>query len=158
MKRILLRAPLLTCSGYGTHARQIFRYLMTCPDVEVTCHCLYWGMTSWIVDHNFENGLAKEIMKRASSPDDNEKKFDVSIQVQLPNEWDPNIANVNIGVSAFVESDVCNYKWVELCDPMDMIIVPSHFTKGVIENSGETTTPVRVIGESFYEDILHLIV
>ena len=41
-KLVMLRAPLLSNSGYGTHARQIFRWLET-KNVEVVSDILNWG-------------------------------------------------------------------------------------------------------------------
>ena len=45
MKKVLLRAPLLTNSGYGVHSRQIFEWLETRKDLQVTSQCLQWGQT-----------------------------------------------------------------------------------------------------------------
>ena len=35
------------------------------------------------------------------------ERFDISIQIQLPDEWDPNLAMYNVGVSAFIETNKC---------------------------------------------------
>tara|TARA_B100001123_G_scaffold437566_1_gene570036 strand:- start:23681 stop:24700 length:1020 start_codon:yes stop_codon:yes gene_type:complete len=103
-----------------------------------------------MVNPDIESGLAGEIMARSNNPP---AKCDISIQVQLPNEWDPNLANINIGVSAFVETDVCNPEWINACNKMDCIVVPSQHVRRVIENSGKCNVPVHVVPESFYEDI-----
>ena len=50
------------------------------------------------------------------------------VQLQLPDEWDSNLAKKNIGVSAFVETDRCNPQWIDKCNEMDAVIVPSKFT------------------------------
>ena len=63
MKKVLLRAPLLTNSGYGIHSRQLFSWLYERKDVDLTVECLQWGRTSWILDENQENGIFKKIMK-----------------------------------------------------------------------------------------------
>ncbi len=104
------------------------------PNVELHAEILNWGMTSWILDGDRQEGLLGRIMYRSTSSD--QKNFDLSVQVQLPDEWDPSIARVNIGVSAFVETDRCNPKWIENCNKMDAIIVPSNFTKQVACRSG----------------------
>jgi glycosyltransferase involved in cell wall biosynthesis len=145
--KTIIRAPLLTQSGYGVHSRQVYEWLETIPNVELHAEILNWGMTSWILDGDRQEGLLGRIMSRSTSSD--QKNFDLSVQVQLPDEWDPSIARVNIGVSAFVETDRCNPKWIENCNKMDAIIVPSNFTKQVACRSGEIKKPVYVVPEWF---------
>ena len=62
MKNVILRAPLLSCSGYGTHARQIYRWLKT-KDVNVVTQVVPWGITSWMINPDLEDGLIGDIMK-----------------------------------------------------------------------------------------------
>ncbi|HCY80906.1 MAG TPA: hypothetical protein DHV22_04500, partial [Xanthomarina gelatinilytica] len=48
-KKILLRAPLLTRSGYGEQSRFALRSLRTREDVfDIYIQPLEWGKTSWI--------------------------------------------------------------------------------------------------------------
>ncbi|MAH43937.1 hypothetical protein CL614_09540 [archaeon] len=152
MKKVIIRAPLLSYSGYGTHSRQIFRWLLTQPDIEVITSIVPWGITPWMINPSFEDGLIEKIMNRSAY--DQNASFDISIQVQLPNEWDSSLANKNIGVSAFVETDTCNPQWVECCNKMDRIVVPSQHTCQVIKNSGHCRTPISVVPEAFYDVIL----
>ena len=77
---------------------------MTRDDLDVYTQPVPWGRTSWMVNPDMEGGLVGEIMKRTTQ----KSEADISFQVQLPNEWDPNLAKTNIGVSAYVETDVCN--------------------------------------------------
>ena len=149
--KVLLRAPLLTNSGYGVHSRQIFAWLHSRKDVELTVECLRWGSTSWIIDGERDNGLIKKIMD-CSKPLES-GSYDISFQVQLPDEWDENLANKNIGVTAAVETDKCNSAWLDSCNKMDTVVVPSKFTKNVIKRSGIVTTPIVVIPESFNNKI-----
>ena len=137
----------------GTHARQIFRWLLTRTDVEVKAAIVPWGMTPWMINPEMENGLIGEIMNRSELGSDGFSHYDLSIQVQLPNEWDPNLAKKNIGVSAFVETDRCNPAWVECCNRMSHVIVPSEFVAGVIKESGNCMVPLSVIPECYYDEI-----
>ena len=148
--KVLLRAPLLTNSGYGVHSRQIFEWLYEKENIDLTVECLNWGGTPWLINSELENGLIGKIMSKSKKI---EEKFDLSIQVQLPDEWDIKLANKNIGVSAFVETDRCNPDWIQACNKMDMIIVPSNFTKKVAKRSGILMTPIHVIPEWFNEYI-----
>ena len=146
-KRVLLRAPLLTISGYGVHSRQIFDYLNNRSDVDLTVQLLNWGNTSWMINSDLECGMIGQIMQ--CSKELSKQPYDLSVQVQLPDEWDHKIAHKNIGISAFVETDKCNPAWVDKCNLMSEIIVPSSFLKEVINNSGKTATPINVVHEHF---------
>ena len=151
-KRVLLRAPVLSISGYGVHSRQIFKWLESRDDFDVSVQVLQWGNTSWMINSDFEDGLVGRIMKKTSI-DDNDEKYDISVQVQLPDEWDPSKAKINIGVSAVVETDVCNSSWLERMDLMDHVVVPTEHVKTTIENTGSVSTPIHVIPESYIESI-----
>jgi len=70
----------------------------------------------------------------------------------LPNEWDPNLARKNIGVTAAVETTACNPQWINACNQMDSVIVPSRFTKKVLEDTGHISTNVTVINEAYPEE------
>jgi len=150
-KQVIIRGPLLTMSGYGCHTRQIFKWLLSHEEIDLYTQVLSWGMTPWMINPDHEDGITKEIMKRSVWPKD--KKFDLSVQVQLPNEWDTNIARKNIGVTALVETDVCNPAWIECINRMDCVVVPSSHTLNTIMNTGKPIKPVHVIPESYYESI-----
>mgnify|MGYP005725506895 CR=1 FL=1 len=142
-KKVLLRAPLLTNSGYGVHSRQIFNWLYNRDDVDLTVECLQWGRTSWILDESLENGAIGKIM-HCSKPYE-KSDIDISFQVQLPDEWDTSLAKFNIGVTALVETDKCSTDWVEACNKMNHVIVPSTFTKNVLKRSGIFLKPLLML-------------
>lgn len=150
-KNVVIRGPLLSISGYGTHSRQIYRWLETL-DVRISAHITPWGATPWYINPEKLNGLVGKIM--ANSNFDSNAMPDASFQVQLPNEWDPNLARFNVGITAAVETDKCNPDWITACNRMDKVIVPSNHTKQVLENSGNITTEIIVIPESFYDCML----
>ena len=83
-----------------------------------------------------------------------DQKYDVSFQLQLPNEWDTSLARINIGMTAVVETDICNPDWIIACNKMDLIIVPSKHAAGVLRQSGNITTPIIIVPESFCDEIL----
>jgi glycosyltransferase involved in cell wall biosynthesis len=143
--KILLRAPLLTLSGYGIHSRQVFEWLESIKDAELTVEILQWGATPWLLSSEIDEGIVGRIMSK--SKEVKQGIYDYTFQVQLPDEWDPSLGKKNIGISAFVETDRCSVKWIDKCNKMDAIIVPSTFTKTVAQRSGSITTPVYVIPE-----------
>jgi glycosyltransferase involved in cell wall biosynthesis len=151
MKTVVLRSPVLTQSGYGVHARQIARWLLSKPDIEVRFATLRWGDTPWFLDRKAQDGLIDEIMQRSVKPD---TKADVSIQLQLPDEWDPSLAPINIGVTAGVETDKCNPAWPMACNTMTTVVVPSQHSKACLVNSGPLNKPPIVIPEAFSDAVL----
>jgi glycosyltransferase involved in cell wall biosynthesis len=151
-KKVFLRAPFMSRSGYGEHARQIARFLIEHPNVELSAQVLPWGNTPWRLDKTAENGLIGELIARTGY--DRSTKFDVSVQVQLPNEWDFNLAEHNVGVTAGVETDVCNPDWVsKQCNRMDRIIVPSKHTESTFRNTHQVSVPLHVIPECYFDEL-----
>jgi glycosyltransferase involved in cell wall biosynthesis len=158
-KRVVLRAPLLSVSGYGEHSRQIFQWLVSREDVDLSVHTLNWGNTTWYIDSKRESGLIGEIMKRST---DKTKDFDYSFQVQLPDEWDTSLAANNVGITAGVETTTCYAQWTDRIKTMNCVIVPSEFTKKTfVDTDSATEEKIFVVPESLsidpdgqYDDIL----
>ena len=155
MKRVVVRGPALTQSGYGVHCRQVIRWLFTKSNVDVKFQVLPWGDTPWLLDAKLHNGLIEKITKNTIEilvkPDE---QYDVSFQLQLPNEWDPTIAKFNVGMTAAVETDICNPAWIDNCNKMDLIIVPSNHAASTLMKHKNLLKPVIVIPESFCDEIL----
>jgi len=152
-KKVILRAPVLSRSGYGTHARQIAKYLFDKHkqnEIELYVRVVPWGITPWLINKNAQNGFIGDLMGRTMEYDG---PFDVSVQLQLPNEWDPKLAKINIGVTAGVETDRCNPEWIKALDAMDGVIVPTEFIRQCFLNSGSETTDITVIPESYNPSI-----
>ena len=122
MKTVLLRAPVLTMSGYGVHARQVARWLFEpeeALDLDITVEPLNWGHTGWLTDVDAEDGLVGRVLQAA----DNTKPFyDVTIQLQLPNEWNPMLGAFNVGITAGVETDRCNPGWIDAVNQMNLVM------------------------------------
>ena len=156
MKRVLVRGPLLSQSGYGEHCRQIFQFCETQKNWQITAQITPWGITPWTINPDFEDGLFGRIMSKSSATGD--VKFDITFQVQLPNEWDPSLGNYNIGVTAGVETDRTSVEWATLHrEKMDMMIVPSEFSKRAFMKSGtgREKTPINVVPEAYYKDLVN---
>ena len=147
---IIVRAPLLSVSGYGQHSRQLFEAVKNIQGANVYTQIVQWGNTSWLISPDFEGGKVGDIMKRST---DRNSGFDVSFQVQLPDEWSTDLAKINIGVTAAVETSTCNPVWIDKCNSMHAIIVPSNFTKKVLTSSGNIRVPIFVVPEWYIEEI-----
>jgi len=155
MKRVVVRGPALTQSGYGVHCRQVANWLLSKPNLDVKFQALPWGDTPWLLDKNLHDGLLDKITKNTIDlvvkPSD---KYDASFQLQLPNEWDPSIASYNVGLTAAIETDVCNPAWIDSCNKMDLIIVPSAHAASTLTKHKNLRTEVKVVPESFSDEIL----
>jgi len=149
---VCVRGPLLSISGYGNHSRQVFRWLNSNPNVKISSQILPWGITPWHISPERLGGLVGEIME--SSTDTKNSGYDMSFQIQLPNEWDPSLAKYNVGITAAVETDICNPAWINACNQMDLIVVPSDHTRKTIVRSGNLIKPIVVVPESFPDEIL----
>ena len=151
-KKVLLRAPVLTMSGYGVHSRQIFRWLEKNSDkYDFSIQALSWGNTPWFVDGGRLDGLVGRIMNKTGMQ---MQDFDISIQVQLPNEWDPKLAKFNVGITAAVETDKANPAWVNHVNMMDLVIVPSEHAKAALVNAGNIQKKIEVVPEAFIDEVL----
>lgn len=150
-KKVLFRGPVLTQSGYGVHARQIAKWLLGKENIELEFQALPWGDTPWLIDANAKGGLIGSIMERTVDPSG--KKYDATVQLQLPNEWDPSLGSVNIGITAGVETDRCNPQWVTACNNMHAVVVPSKHSAECLKNSGDVRAKLFVIPESYSEAI-----
>ena len=156
--RVLFKAPLLTQSGYGVHARQVAKWLLqfrsSNPDsIEVKFDPTSWGSTPWYVTATEDEPVIQQIYSTTIKAAN--ETFDISIQLLLPNEWTTDRAAVNIGMTAGVEADTCNPLWIQACNKMTMVIVPSEFTKKMFFDTAkkfnmEITVPMVVVPESYY--------
>ncbi len=150
MKTVVLRGPVLTQSGYGVHARQVARWLLSRKDLDVKFVAMPWGDTPWLIDRDMHGGLVGQVMDRSVKPD---HRADVALQLQLPNEWDPSAAPVNIGITAGVETDRCNPEWVAACNRMSAVVVPSQHAKACLTNTGAVTVPLHVVPEAYADAV-----
>jgi glycosyltransferase involved in cell wall biosynthesis len=150
MKSVVIRAPLLSVSGYGEHSRQVYKFLLSKSGIDVKTQIVQWGNTAWCIDENGFDGLVSKIMSQSTNQ---QTDFDVSFQVQLPDEWSNTLAKFNVGITAGVETDICNPAWIDSINKMDLVIVPSNHAKTTFLRSGVVKTPIEVVGEWYQESL-----
>ena len=63
MKKVIVRGPLLSQSGYGVHSRQIYRFCDANPDWQVSTQILPWGITPWNVNAEDEDDKITKYFK-----------------------------------------------------------------------------------------------
>ena len=155
-KKILLKGPLLTRSGYGEQTRFALRALRSRSEAfDIYIQPLNWGVTSWLVEDNEERRWIDQAIEKTIGFIQQGGQFDMSLQVTIPNEWEK-LAPVNVGYTAGIEATRVTPQWLEKTKIMDKIITISQFSKtafeqtnyqGTNENTGEkvvlnNTTPI----------------
>jgi len=152
MRTCIISSPVATQSGYGHHAREFitnaFKYKNN--DWNIKLVSMPWGHTP------FTYPLPIEWMKNII-PLPLREQPDIWVQITVPNEFQP-VGKFNIGVTAGTEGDVCPEAWIESINKMQLIVVPSEFTKKSFENTAEKhkltiTTTIKVIPEYFNESV-----
>lgn len=161
---LVFQGPVFTRSGYGDHCRDLIKSLYKMDKFDVKLIPLRWGNTPQNqADPSTEFGqkmLSQVIGQIESQPD-------VFIQVSVANEFEPK-GKFNIGITAGVETTICPKDFIDGSNKMDLIIVPSNFTKGNVggtiyqqknQETGElvgeikTTKPIEVLFEGVDTDI-----
>ena len=141
--KILLKAPILTRSGYGEQSRFALRALRTRKDIEIFIHPLQWGRTGWLNEETEERRWIDQTIEKTIEFVQKGGQFDVSLQVTIPNEWEK-IAPINIGYTAGIETTHIAPLWIEKGNMMDKIIVVSNHSKNIYQKTyyeaTETTT------------------
>jgi len=135
MKTIVVRGPALSQSGYGEQTRFAIRSLRKFPDrFDVYLINTPWGNTGWIWEDNEERRWIDATLQKTMKFQQAGGKFDLSLQVTIPSEWQP-LAAMNIGYTAGIETTKISPKWFEGCFKVNKIIVTSNHAKFGIENT-----------------------
>ena len=126
MKKVMLIcAPVSSRSGYGDHARDLVRSLITHDKYDIKILDVNWGETP---RDALDNKLDKNILDCILSEPKLDKQPDVYIDIRIPNEFQT-WGKVNIGITAGIETTSVSNKWLDGCNKMDLIIVPSEHSK-----------------------------
>jgi len=128
---LVFQGPIATRSGYGDHSRDLLKSLFDMDKFDVKIVPTRWGNTpqNQITGQTeFGRNVLKNIVTRL------DRQPDVYIQVTVANEFQQ-IGKFNIGVTAGVETSAVPREFIEGCNRMDLIIVPSTFTKRVLETT-----------------------
>lgn len=163
--KLVFCGPVATMSGYGSHARDLVHSLIDMDMFDIKIISINWGETPMnALDINKE--LDKKIIDKII-PGQLTEQPDIWIQCTIPNEFQA-VGKYNIGITAGIETDVCDAGWIDSCNKMNLIIVPSKHAKKVFEESKfekrdkvthqviETVNlkvPVEILHEGFREEI-----
>lgn len=126
----IVSCPIDTYSGYGARSRDFVKALIKSrPDWDVKILSQRWGSTrfGYLKDHN-ENILNDAIIPKLTT------KPKVWFQITVPNEFQP-VGEYNIGVTAGIETTVCDAGWLQGVNRMDLVLTSAKHGKTVFEHS-----------------------
>jgi glycosyltransferase involved in cell wall biosynthesis len=134
-KKIIVRGPVLSRSGYGEQARFALRSLRKHEDrFDIYLINTNWGSTGWTSQDNEERQYVDFLLQKTNHYVQNKGQFDMSLQVTIPNEWEK-IATVNVGYTAGIETTKIAPQWIQSSMLMDKIIVTSNHSKNTLLNT-----------------------
>jgi glycosyltransferase involved in cell wall biosynthesis len=133
----IVSCPIDTFSGYGARSRDFVRSLIQSKGEEWDIKILSqrWGQTPFgalNVDIAEEADLKNRIVGELTM--NLRHQPDIWIQVTVPNEFQP-VGKFNIGVTAGIETTMCDPSWIEGCNRMNLILTSSEHSKKVFESS-----------------------
>jgi glycosyltransferase involved in cell wall biosynthesis len=139
-KSILICGPISSRSGYGNHARDIFKALYKLNKYAIQIMDVPWGNCPRnALQEKDEAGLNDIMTKSIVKPGANgqiqlDSQPDFYFDVRIPNEFQK-VGKVNIGVTAGVETTNVSAAFLEGCNRMDSVIVVSEHSKSGFVNS-----------------------
>ena len=155
---LVYQAPVATRSGYGDHSRDILKSIFEYDKFDVITIPTRWGNTPQNQINpttDFGKKLLSTVGKQLT------KQPEVHIQMTVPNEFQKK-GKFSIGITAGIESTLAPKDWIDGCNRMDLIIVPTTFSKQVLEGTSydekdqrtgqlirtfKITTPIEVLHE-----------
>jgi len=128
----IISCPIDTYSGYGGRSRDVVKAIIELDKYDVKILPQRWGGTPWgFIENNPEWGfLTKHILQDNQIP----RQPEIWAQITIPNEFQP-VGKFNIGITAGIETTICNPTWVDGLNRMDLNIASSKHTKDVFLNA-----------------------
>jgi len=132
-KLMLICAPVTSRSGYGDHARDLVWSFMKYDKYDIKILDVRWGECPRNA-LNKDNPNDKRILDCILPQPQMDKQPDIYVDIRIPNEFET-FGKFNIGITAGIETNAVSQKWIEGCNKMDLVIVPSEHSKFGFVNS-----------------------
>jgi len=142
----VISAPPDTYSGYGARSRDFIKalYELKKDEWDIQIMPQRWGNTSWgfLEDYKEEWGWMIPLLLKGPLT----KQPDYWFQITIPNEFQ-HVGRVSIGVTAGIETTVCDASWLEGCNRMDLTLVSSQHAKNVLQATsyGKQENPNEIL-------------
>ena len=126
-KLMVICAPASSRSGYGDHARDLIKSFIRHDKYDIKILDVRWGDCPRDVLRNSNNLEDKKIVDCILNEPLTQQP-DIYVDIRIPNEFQQH-GKFNIGITAGIETDIVSGKWLEDCNKMDLVIVPSEHSK-----------------------------
>lgn len=135
VKKIVVRGPSLSQSGYGVQTRFALSALRRFPnEFDIYLANTPWGGSGWIHEDNEERKWIDEILVKTHLAVQRGEKFDISLQITIPGEFQ-GLAPINVGYTAGTESTKISNQWMQILNQMNRVITTSNHAKFAMENT-----------------------
>ena len=132
MKKVMLIcAPVSSRSGYGDHARDLVRAFLRNDKYLIKILDVPWGDTP---RDALDIELDKQIISSILQSPQMDNQPDIYVDIRIPNEFQT-WGKFNIGITAGIETTAVSNVWIESCNKMDLILVPSKHSKDGFVNA-----------------------
>lgn len=147
-KKVLLKCPIASRSGYGEHSRDIARCFIDSDLYDIYIWPTPWGSTpNTALDEKTDLFIISKLVYENPNfiPD-------IFIQITIPSEFE-RVGKFNIGITAGIETTLATHDFVLGCNKMDLVLTTSKHSKDVLLNSvydarddrGNVKDTIRVI-------------
>jgi hypothetical protein len=127
----IVSCPIDCYSGYSARSVDFVKALIQSkPDWNIQILSQRWGNTrfGYLEDHKEYDLISRIIPQMTQQPD-------YWFQITVPNEFQKVGKVFSCGVTAGIETTVCDPSWIEGVNRMDVVLVSSQHAKTVFENS-----------------------
>ena len=122
-KLMLICAPVTSRSGYGSHARDLTYSFVDSGEYDVKILDVPWGSCPRnALDKN--KSRDKKMLDCILKEPKTDRQPDIYVDIRIPNEFQQ-WGKFNIGITAGIETHAVSQEWMDGCNKMDLIIVPS---------------------------------
>ena len=130
---MLMVGPFSTRSGYGEHARDMFKSFYDIGKYDIKILDTRWGDTPRNA-LNEDNEYDKLILDSILINPHIDRQPDICVDIRIPNEFNP-VGKLNIGITAGIETTAVSQPWIDGMNKMDFNIVPSVHSKSSFMNT-----------------------
>ena len=138
MIKVLLEGPVLTKSGYGEHARLVYRSISKNKNLDIFINPLNWGTCSWALPDEQMGECINKFRSYSRFCESNKQNPDYAIQIHvgIPSEFEKK-APYSVCVTAGIETDRASPNWIfKTNQGIDKIVVPSEHARSGLANTG----------------------
>jgi glycosyltransferase involved in cell wall biosynthesis len=122
---MVVQCPAGTRSGYGERSRDFVRALIELDKYDIKIVSTRWGATPMNALTEKDTDIVSRLLTQQL-----DRQPDIFVQISVPNEFQ-RMGKFNIGVTAGIETTICDASWIEGMNRMDLNLVSSEHAKKV---------------------------